>query len=492
MLALDRVDLTVHPGEVHVLLGENGAGKSTLVALLSGLRAPDGGEIRIAGRPVRPASPGHARRLGIATVFQHPRLVPTLTVAENLALDGPWWRPIDRAKTAAAIGAVGARYGLALPAEARAGDLTPDQRQQVEIARALSRGSRILLLDEPAAATPDAAASLARLTGRLAADGLAVLFITHKLADARQAGDRFTVLRAGRRVDHIAPADARALDPAALEARLIAAMFGGADAAQPTGQAPRAPASPRPVLEVDGLSVSGAGRRDRIDPVTFTLGAGEILGIAGIDGNGQAPLAEAVAGQRPATGGRLRLDGVDITGLGVAGRHRRGVRCISDDRLAEGAVGAFPIALNAVLKAIGRPPWWRGGIDRPAAIRARGRALIAAYAIRAPGPDTPVDRLSGGNIQRLLLARELDSAVRVLVCHKPTHGLDVLSAADFRRRLRAAAGNGVGVLLISGDLDEVLALADRIAVLVAGRIVATVANGADARTRIGRLMAGTP
>ncbi|MCB9969364.1 MAG: ABC transporter ATP-binding protein [Geminicoccaceae bacterium] len=496
VLAVDHVDLALLPGEVHALLGENGAGKSTLVAMLSGLVEPDAGRIRVAGEERRIASPRAALQQGISTVFQHVMLVPTLTVLENLVLGMSWWRRPDRAELEQRLAGIRSAFGIALDLDQTTGELSLGEQQQIEIVRALLRRSRVLILDEATSMlTPQGADELGALMRRLVKSGLAVVFITHKLDEACRFGDRITVLRLGRKVGELAPEGLAAMDQAAAVEEVVGLMFGDRSIAE--ARAPRLrKAEGSPVLSVRGLTVTGATRLARADDVSFELRPGEILGIAGIDGNGQKQLAEALAGQRTAAAGSIVLDGRDITRAGVAERRRLGLRYLTDDRIGEGAVGGFPVATNAVLKEIGAPPFWSGGpfllggIERPGRIAAHARELIDRYDVRTPDEATPIGRLSGGNIQKVLLARELSGDARVVVFNKPTHGLDVQNIMASRNRIAAIADAGLAVLLISTDLEELLDVADRIAVMAAGRLTGIVANDEGARARIGALMIG--
>ncbi|WP_413203407.1 putative B6 ABC transporter ATP-binding protein [Rhodospirillum sp. A1_3_36] len=495
------VDIDLWPGEVHVLLGENGAGKSTLIAMLSGLQQPDEGRILVDGEPVIIESPRRALDLGIGTVFQHAMLVPSLSVVDNMTLGGPWWKRPDRAGLVARMQGIAEDIGVTLDPLALTGSLSLGEQQQAEIVRALARGSRVLILDEATAMlTPQGAEDLGAVMRRLVAKDLAVVFITHKLNEALDYGDRVSVLRLGRKVGELSPDRMASLDREQARGEIISLMFGASPtaAASPGESSPKAtgparattvPRPERPTLEAIALYTTGESQVP-LSNVNLKAWPGEILGIAGIDGNGQKELAETLAGQRPVKDGRILLGGTPVDGLSVGQRRERGLRYVTDDRLGEGTVGSFPVSTNLVLKQIGAPPFWKMGLERPKAIAENAQRLIREFDIRTPDATTPIGKLSGGNIQKALLARELSGDAHVVIFAKPTYGLDLHNIAASRRRIRDTAESGKAVILISTDMEELLELSDHIAVMAQGRLSAPIANSAQAREQIGALMSG--
>ena len=512
VVANDSVSLEIRRGEVHCLLGENGAGKSTLMGILAGLQQPDSGRIEVDGSEAVLASPADAIARGIGAVAQHSTLIPNLTVLENLMLGDTRKFWLDRRAAAARWRELSEQLGLDIDASRPAGSLGLGQQQQVEIAKALWAGSRLLMLDEPTSRlSPEAADRLMERIDKMRADGLAVLFVTHKLHEALAVGDTVTVLREGRVADRIGPAEMQSLPEPELRARILAGMFGSVpatlsgeerDAAGVVGTTgiPAATESARPpvvardapvVLRVEALSTRSDSGETPISGIDCEIRSGEILGIAGIEGHGQGRLAEAIAGQRAAASGRLSVDGIDVTSRTVKQRQRIGVRYVTDDRLGEGIVGSLSVALNLVLKRIGESPFWGrfGRMDR-AAVRAEARAQIAAYDIHPASEQVRAGTLSGGNIQKILLARELSHEPRVVVFRNPTSGLDLKTVAHVHDAIRDFAGAGGAALLISTDLDELVQLSHRIAVLSGGRVVGEVAGDGDrVAERVGALMA---
>mgnify|MGYP006277285787 CR=1 FL=1 len=505
VVANDDITLMLYGGQVHCLLGENGAGKSTLISILAGLQLPDSGSIEIDGRPVSIGSPRIAKRLGIGVVHQHSTLVPNLTVIENLMLGEPGLlrherRAMDRLEELSQL--LGATIDPRTPAK----DLGLGQQQQVEIAKAMWTGTRLLILDEPTSMlTPSAIESLAESLTRLTDGGLGVVFITHKLREAYQIGDCVTILRGGRNAGFLAPQRLASLSEDEAKSEILRAMFGeDLRVIGTTRDAQNLAGATKAHLEADSIPNPGAVRLSLIGAtsggrttdtpirdVTLEIRQGEIVGIAGIDGHGQSSLAEVVAGQRPLATGSIALDGAPITNQGVQARHDAGVRYVTDDRLHEGTVPNLSVSMNLVLKKIGQRPFWRFGQTDTHAIDAHARTLIDEYTIRTPSPRTRVATLSGGNIQKVLLARELGEGARVVVVNKPTAGLDLKTVGLVHDALKDFARGGGSVLLISTEMDELVDLSDRIAVMSRGRVVGVVENrGPDVAERVGAFMTG--
>ena len=489
VVANDDVTVELFPGEVHALLGENGAGKSTLIGMLAGVQRPDAGTISVRGEAVAITSPREAIRLGIGTVYQHATLVPNMTVAENLMLGQSWWRPMRRDAMLARLAEISVLLGVQTDPDAVAGTLSLGQQQQIEIMKALWRGERVLVLDEPTSMlTPQGVREFGEVVMRLRDAGLAIVFVTHKLNEVLEFGDRVSILKLGRLVGYIVPERLRAMTPGDATAQIIDMMFGREPKPNDISLRGAAPPDGAVALTVEGLCTAPEARQQGLSDIGFALRVGEVFGIAGVDGNGQKQLAEALAGQLRASAGRVLLGGQDVTVLGVAGRQRLGLRYLTDDRLGEGTVGAYSVGLNLVLKQVGEAPFWRRGLTDEAAIQAHAESMITRYDIRTPSAETPIARLSGGNIQKALFGREMSNGPRVVIYNKPTYGLDLANIRLSRQRIREAADAGVAGLLISTELDELLELSDRIGVMYRGRLVGIVENGPDAGPRIGQLM----
>jgi ABC-type uncharacterized transport system ATPase subunit len=500
VLANDDISLSVRRAEVHCLLGENGAGKSTLMSILAGMVRPDHGRIRVDGREVEISSPRRALELGIGMVYQHTTLVPTLTVLENLMLgaaDGVRLRP-SRARER--LQELAGALGVDVDPNAVTGALSLGQHQQIEIVKALWRGSKVLILDEPTSMlTPQGVEELANVLRRLKTEGLAVVFITHKLHEAISMADRVSVLRQGRLVGTIEPDELLASSPEVLQDRIVGLMFRGPtdEAAEVAelherveGRHRRRALPPELQLELENVDVEPHAGEIGLYGVSLGVRPGEIMGVAGVDGNGQRELAEAIAGQQRIASGDIRFGELSIKRLKVSQREKLGLRYVTDDRLGEGTVSAMPIGLNLVLKRIGQPPYWRRGRIRTAAIESTARAMIDEFEIKARGPSTRVGTLSGGNTQKVVVARELSLGPKLVVYNKPTYGLDIKTTQAVRERIRAQADEGVTSIVISTDLEELLDLCDRIAVLSRGRLTGLVENGPGAAQQVAELMVG--
>ena len=504
VVANDGIDLSLRAGEIHALLGENGAGKSTLMHVVSGMYRPDSGSIVVGGVPVEMEGPAHARALGIGMVYQHISLVPGFTVLENFMLGTPGAFRLDRNRARALYLELAVRLGADIDPEVATGKLPLGRQQQVEIIKVLASGVRVLILDEPTALlAPAEISDLQGVLRALRAQGMAIVFITHKLPEAVDVADRVTVLRGGRVAGALGPQDLEALSRAASRERIVKLMFGD-EAAALGGMAEvigpgerRHPPRELPqerILHVEGISTKSERREAAVREVSFSVRRGEIFGIAGVEGNGQRELAEALAGQRPVTAGRLVFAGVDITHTGVGERQRVGLRFVTDDRVGEGTVASLPVSLNLLLKRIGEAPFWsRTGRTTRAAVREAGEGLMREFDIRAPGLNTPCGTLSGGNLQKVVLGRELSFAPRLVVFNKPTQGLDAKTTLSLRTRIqRMAVEQDVAAVLISSDLEELVELCDRIGVMYQGRLTGVVENrGPGVEQRVGALMLGT-
>jgi len=482
VVANEHVDLEVLPGEVHALLGENGAGKSTLSNCFTGLYRPDEGTILVDGEPVAFHSPRDAIEAGIGMVHQHFRLVESFTVAENIALGEHG--PVRRRADAARVRELGERYGLGVDPNARIWQLSVGQQQRVEIIKALSREARILILDEPTAVlTPHEAEALFEVLRRMTAEGRSVIFISHKLDEVRAVADRVTVLRDGR------SEGTRPL--AGAESRELARLMVGRDVSL-TAEAPTRATAPTDevVLALRGVRATGEHGQESLAGIDLEVRAHEVVGVCGVSGNGQRELAEVVAGMRPPTSGTVEIAGTRLAKADPRAAQRAGLAHVPEDRMHTGLSPSLPIEDNLALTAHRRPPLSTGPFLRRRRIRERAVALMADYDVRAPGPTTPTRVLSGGNVQKVLLAREFSSDPKVLVAASPTRGLDVGAIEAVRSLLVDAAERGVGVLLLSEDLDEILSLSDRIAVIYEGSILAVV-DRADADVEeLGLLMGG--
>ncbi len=463
LVANDHIDLTVEPGQIHALLGENGAGKSTLMNVLYGLTQPDEGEILVDGRVIELHSPKDAISVGIGMVHQHFMLVPVFTVAENVTLGDERTRLfglLDRRRMRREVRDLSQAYGLRVDPDAYVENLPVGVQQRVEIIKALVRQADVLILDEPTSVlTPGETEELFTIMRQLKAGGRSIIFISHKLKEVQAIADTVTVIRRGRVVGE--------LPPTASDSELAALMVGRDVELQVT----KTPAHPSDVvLEVRDLTLAGHHSQFAVNGVSFDVRAGEILGIAGVQGNGQTELCEALLGLLPAVAGTVRLNGRDITGDAPRDRLRAGLGYIPEDRQEDGLIAAFSVANNLILDVYDRPPYARGIALNLDAIKSAATSRVAEFDVRTTSIETPVGTLSGGNQQKVILAREIGRDLKVLVASQPTRGLDVGSIEFVHRRIIEQRDQGIAVLIISAELDEIYALADRIAVMYEGRI----------------------
>jgi simple sugar transport system ATP-binding protein len=487
VLADDHVDLRLYPGEVLALLGENGAGKSTLMNVLYGLYAPDVGQVVLDGQPVRFDSPSDAIARGIGMVHQHFMLVPPLTVAENIMLGAePTLRGgvLNLAEVRREVVDLSRRYGMEVDPDALIRDLPVGIQQRVEILKALYRQARVLILDEPTAVlTPQEANELFGVMRGLARGGASIVFITHKLHEVFAVADRIVVMRNARVVGELQPS---AATPASLAALMV-----GRPVLLRVEKQPRTPG--QVILDVHHLSVLSDLHLPAVTDLSLQVRSGEIVGIAGVQGNGQTELIEVLSGLRSSASGRITLDGRDVTHASPARLIRAGVAHVPEDRLRHGLILSYPVADNMILRTYNRPPFARGIAIVRQAISAFARRLVAEFDIRLRSIDSAARTLSGGNQQKVVLAREFARSVRLLLAAQPTRGVDVGSTEFVHKKLVEARDAGLAVLVVSAELDEVMSLSDRIAVMYRGRIV-DVLDSADATPeQLGLMMAtGAP
>lgn len=487
VIANDAVDLDLRGGEVHALLGENGAGKTTLISMLYGLLQPDAGEILLDGVPTRIRDPRHAKELGLGLVAQHFHLARRHTVAENLALGQPgaaFWRPTRELRRRA--DELARRYGLDVDVDARVAELSPGEQQRVEILKALLQGARLLILDEPTSVlTPQEADALFEVVERMRADGRAVLFISHKLDEVQRVADRITVLRGGRVVGRLQRGEADAAE--------LARLMVGRQVATPQrlGVVP----GQEPLLVVQDVWLKGARGVDALRGASFQVRPGEIVGIAGVAGNGQSELAQVLAGLARPSRGAVRLGELDLGSLTPREVRAAGVAYIPEDRRTEGVVGSMSVLENLVLRQVRDPAFARGVLIDWRKAEAFAAKAVERFDIRTPSLRTEARTLSGGNVQKIVLARELSGKPRLVVASHPTYGLDVGSATQTHELLLAQRKRGAAVVVISEDLDELVTLADRVLVLFAGRVVGSLtaaeAGSPEGVQRLGLLMAGS-
>jgi simple sugar transport system ATP-binding protein len=483
LVANDHIDLTVEPGQIHCLLGENGAGKSTLMNVLYGLYQPDEGEIRVDGSPITFHGPGNAIAAGIGMVHQHFMLVPVFTVAENVVLGEEPVRGvagfIDRRRARTTVKEISERYGLRVDPDATVGDLPVGARQRVEILKALARQADVLILDEPTAVlTPQEIEDLFAVMRTLRAAGKSIVFITHKLKEVQAVADTITVIRRGRVVGSVAPS--------ATENELATLMV-GREVRLVVDKTPAEPGAA--ALEVRDLVVADDTGARAVDGVSFTVRAGEILGIAGVQGNGQTELAEAIVGLRTPVSGHITLEGTELAGARPRDTIEAGVGYVPEDRSHDGVIADFSIAENLILDQHDRAPFGNRLMLDLGRIAENARERVTEFDIRTNSIEASAGTLSGGNQQKVVVARVMSRPLKLLLAAQPTRGVDVGAMEFIHKRIVAERDQGRPVVIISTELDEVVALADTIAVMYRGRIVGTVPAGTS-REEIGLLMAG--
>jgi ABC-type uncharacterized transport system ATPase subunit len=486
LVANDHIDLVVEPGEIHALLGENGAGKSTLMNVLYGLYDPDGGEILLDDKKVRFTGPGDAVAAGIGMVHQHFMLVPVFTVAESVALGyeptkgGLGVLDLDEARRR--VREISERFGFDVDPDAVIEDLPVGVQQRVEIIKALSRDAKVLILDEPTAVlTPQETDELINIMTELKQAGTSIVFITHKLREVRAIADRITVIRRGKVVGHASPTST--------ETELASMMVGRSVSLA----VEKAPAQPRDeAFTITDLTVLDANGTPVVDRVSLSVRSGEILAIAGVQGNGQTELAEAILGLVDAAAGSIELNGEDLVGKSVRQRLRAGLGFVPEDRSTDGVIASFSVAENLILDLYDTEPFARGVAMNPAKVHENAVHRTEEFDIRLSDVHDPISTLSGGNAQKVVIAREMSRPLSLLVASQPTRGLDVGSIEFMHRRIVRERDQGTPVIIISTELDEVLHLGDRIAVMYRGRIVG-ILDAADAdRDVLGLMMAGVP
>lgn len=479
VVANDGVALRVRPGEVHALLGENGAGKSTLVKMIYGLVKPDSGTMQFQGAPYAPADPRAARSAGVAMVFQHFSLFEALSVAENVALGME--TPPPMRQLAAKIREISTEYGLPLDPARLVGDLSAGERQRVEIVRCLLQDPKLLIMDEPTSVlTPQEVDILFKTLRKLSAEGTAILYISHKLEEIRALCEAATILRGGKVVDHCNPREK--------SARELAELMVGAEL-KVTDRSTRKPGDV--VLKVTNLSLPPMSQfGPALKEIGFELRAGEVLGIGGVAGNGQEELLATLSGERPSKHGTVQLLGADISALGPNARRGMGLLAAPEERLGHAAVPAMSLTENAILTGTTRKKLTQNGFVDQGAARAFAQDVITAFDVRTPGPHVAARALSGGNLQKFVIGREVLQAPEVLVVNQPTWGVDAAAAAAIRQALLDLAAQGAAVIAISQDLDELMEIADRFAALNEGRLSAPRPTKGLSIEEIGLMLGG--
>jgi ABC-type uncharacterized transport system ATPase subunit len=483
VLANDHVNFDLNKGEIHALLGENGAGKTTLMNILYGLYRPDSGELFMNGKPVVMNSPKDAIAVGIGMVHQHFMLIPVFTVTENIMLGDEVIKNgvLDRRGVSNKVRELSQKYGLEIDPECHVEDIPVGVQQRVEIIKTLYRNAEILILDEPTAVlTPQEVDDLFRIMRELTSQGVSIIFITHKLKEVLAVADRITVMRAGQVVGTVIPKET--------DEPHLAAMMVGREVILNIEKGPAKPGDD--VLVVSDLHVRDQRDLETVRGVSFTVRAGEILGVAGVQGNGQTELVEALTGLRHSIGGQVMLNNKEMTNNSPRPIIENGMCHIPEDRQRHGLVLSYPIADNLILCNYYLPPFGVDFVMQNKAIDQNARKLVEDFDIRTPSPYVPTSNLSGGNQQKVIVARELSRPIKLLIANQPTRGLDVGSIEYIHRQIVNMRDKGVAVLLISAELDEIMSLADRIAVMYQGKIVDIVDTDKTTKSELGLKMAG--
>ncbi|MDF9716794.1 ABC transporter ATP-binding protein [Nocardioides sp. ChNu-153] len=480
VIANDDINIDVARGSIHAVVGENGAGKSTLMKILYGVQPPDSGTIEVNGTELALSTPADAIKAGIGMVFQHFMLADNLTVLENVVLGAESLHGIGGAARAK-VAEISAAYGLGIDPDRRVEDLGVGARQRVEILKVLYRGARIIILDEPTAVlVPQEVDELFGNLRELKREGLSVIFISHKLDEVLSVADEITVIRRGTTVATV--------DPRSVTSRQLAELMVGSEL--PTPQTEASTVTDEVMLSVRGLGLRGPDGRAVLDDISFDIHRGEILGIAGVEGNGQSELVEAVMGMRGGAEGAVVLSGRDIAGLSTRARREAGIGYVPEDRHRHGLLLDAPLWENRVLGHQTREPSARRGVIRRRAARADTQRIIDAYDVRTPGTEVPARALSGGNQQKLIVGREMSADPVLLIASHPTRGVDVGAQGAIWDHIKRARREGLAVLLISADLDELIGLSDRIEVVLRGRLVGTFDPSAVTPEELGSAMTG--
>jgi ABC-type uncharacterized transport system ATPase subunit len=483
VVANDSVDLDVEKGEIHALVGENGAGKTTLMNVLYGLYRPDGGSIKVAGKEVHIHKNADAIGLGIGMVHQSFKLVPSFTVAENITLGAEPKNFVftDRKAVHDSVVEISKRFGLEVDPDARVRDLPVGVQQRVEILKALYRNADILILDEPTAVlTPQETRDLFGVIRGLVKTGKTVIFITHKFREVMEISNRVTVMRDGKVVD--------TKNTAETNPKELARMMVGRDVLLSLDKEKAHPG--KTVLEIKGLQVMDNRNLKAVRDISLEVKAGEILGVAGVEGNGQRELVEAIVGLRHAVKGEIKLKGNDITHLSVRDRREKGIGCVPEDRYVRGVALLATLEDNLIVGSYFKPPIAKGPVLDLKKISAFAQEMIKKFDVRTPGSKVPAFTLSGGNLQKVVLAREINAKPDLLIVAQPTRGLDVGSIEFVHRRILEARDNGAAVLLVSAELEEVMSLSDRISVLYEGKVIGTIDGDLSTEEGLGLWMMG--